>query len=183
MHDPYILIADLGILQLWHRDRNGCDGACGWSFPHLTERQRQAIKDLGFWEGRERHYLRYPFKEYRADVADRVMLYRSLVLLIARVIRVKLTVAEAEAYVADRFAVGGCDGPDHMFCFVAGYHSNNPQDVDEERARYWSQQCGGIARDLLRLKRPWWRHPRWHVHHWRINFPALRRWFGWSGLR
>lgn len=31
-----------------------------------------------------------------------------------------------------------------------------------------------IAAALNRQFRPWWRHPRWHVHHWQINFDLAR---------
>lgn len=31
-----------------------------------------------------------------------------------------------------------------------------------------------IASALHRRFRPWWRHPRWHVHHWKVNFDLLR---------
>lgn len=37
-----------------------------------------------------------------------------------------------------------------------------------------------IAGAMHRRIRPWWRHPRWHVHHWQINFDLprnLRRMF------
>jgi hypothetical protein len=183
MKDPYTLVADLRFMQIWHRDKHGADGACGWTYPRLSEEQRRACKDLGFWEARERHYLRYPFKQYTADLADRVVLYRSLLILVARVIRVNLTVSEAESITAETFSVGGVDGPDRMFCWVPGWHSNNPEDSPDDRARYWSQQVASIARDLLKRKRPWWRHPRWHLWHWRFHVPLLRRWFGWSGIK
>lgn len=31
-----------------------------------------------------------------------------------------------------------------------------------------------IAASLNRRFRPWWRHPRWHVHHWKINVDIVR---------
>lgn len=31
-----------------------------------------------------------------------------------------------------------------------------------------------IAAALNRRFRPWWKHPRWHVHHWRVNFHLLQ---------
>lgn len=31
-----------------------------------------------------------------------------------------------------------------------------------------------IAAALNRKFKPWWRHPRWHVHHWQINFDLPR---------
>jgi hypothetical protein len=31
-----------------------------------------------------------------------------------------------------------------------------------------------IAGALHRKFKPWWRHPRWHVHHWKINFDLPR---------
>ena len=31
-----------------------------------------------------------------------------------------------------------------------------------------------IAGALNRRYRPWWKHPRWHVHHWKVNFDLAR---------
>jgi hypothetical protein len=31
-----------------------------------------------------------------------------------------------------------------------------------------------VAGAMNRHTRPWWRHPRWHVHHWKINVAIVR---------
>jgi hypothetical protein len=31
-----------------------------------------------------------------------------------------------------------------------------------------------LAGALHRHYRPWWKHPRWHVHHWQVNFDLAR---------
>lgn len=182
MHDPYTLVADLRFVQVWHRDARGHDGACGWSFPHPTDEQREALKNLGFWEGRERHFLRYAEKEHRGDLAERETLYRAAVLLVARVLKLRMSFDEAAKIASLKFAVGGCEGADGLFCFLPGYHSNYPEDRDEDRADRWTQICWGIARSLLAQRRRWWQHPRWHIHHWRLHVPLLHRWFGWSSV-
>jgi hypothetical protein len=179
MHDPYTLVFCFLGVQVWHRDAHGSDGACGWSYPHLSAKQSQACKDLGFWEARERHFLRYPFKSYSADVADREALYRALLLTIARVIRVPLSIDEATKIASEKNGLGGCEGIDHVFCFVPGYHTNYKEDTPEGRADHWTQVCHSIARSLLRMKRRWWQHPRWHFWHWRFSVPALK----WSNVK
>ena len=179
MHDPYTLVSDLRFVQIWHRDARGHDGACGWSYPNPTPKQAKALKDLGWWEGRERHFLRYPFKEYRGDVADRISLYTAAILTVARVIRVRISHDFAARMAVEKFGVGGTEGPDGMFCFLPGYHCNG-EDSNEKRAEVWTGQCMAIARVLLQRRRHWWQHPRWHVHHWRFHVPILHKWFGWS---
>ena len=183
MHDPYSLVFDFGFGAIWHRDKNGADGACGWCYPRLSEKQAKAMKDLGFWEGKERHFLRYPGKVNQASITDRETLYRALLLLIARMLRIKLTVEEATLIAAEKNSVGGVDGMDRMFCFEPGWHTNRREDNEEDRREYWTGVCHGIARGLLRRKRRWYQHPRWHFWHWRISIPALNRRFGWDPLK
>ena len=181
MHDPETLAFSLylgrfNLLNVWHVDpcRGASDDSCGWTFPRLTTAQHQAMKDLGWWEGRERHYLRYPFKQYRAEVADREALYRAAILLVAKALRVRMSFGDASTMAAERFGVGGCEGPDRLFCFLPGYHTNHADDRAEDRADHWRQECTAIARLILLRHRRWWQHPRWHFWHWKLTFPGLR---------
>ncbi|MGE4408426.1 hypothetical protein [Pseudomonas sp.] len=186
MRDPYSLVCSVrlpgipALLQVWHRDRNGADGACGWTYPSLTAKQLSAIRQLGAQEARMPHFLRYPFDRYAADVGDREALYRALLLLVARMIDVRIDYVEAATIAAECTARGGFYGHDTTFCWLPGYHSNHPVDRQEDRDRHFQTICWGIARQLLAIKRPWWRHPRWHLHHWRFKSPFIaficRRW-------
>lgn len=40
-----------------------------------------------------------------------------------------------------------------------------------------------FARTYLRLIRPWWRHPRWHFWHWKINVEPLLAFKRWAFTR
>lgn len=59
---------------------------------------------------------------------------------------------------------------------------------EHDNLRHWFPDCDqeeavgrikGIFSALRRRERPWWRHPRWHLWHWRFQvhpWQALRRW-------
>lgn len=43
-----------------------------------------------------------------------------------------------------------------------------------QRKERIGSMAGAIYSWILRANRPWYRHPRWHVHHWRIQIPFLQ---------
>lgn len=55
---------------------------------------------------------------------------------------------------------------------------DNMSAIDEPEA-----VVGLIAAALNRRAKPWWRHPRWHVHHWRIQWHWLQTFNRWAFAR
>ncbi len=62
------------------------------------------------------------------------------------------------------------------------YFSNNPTDsiinaliratYSEREIEYFSSIIYGY---ILRETRPWWKHPKWHIHHWQIQVPLVTK--------
>lgn len=67
------------------------------------------------------------------------------------------------------------------------YFAENPVDSIHDSIETWThttytesdktQRCRHfvsiILPDIMRKIRPWYKHPRWHIHHWEITFPAF----------
>lgn len=177
------------LVTIWHKDpeRDGSDDSCGYCFPKLNERQRERLKNLAWSESNYPYFLRCKSKEWNGTRHEAEVLYRGLVLLVADVIDIPMTFDEAARIASRAIHHADCVDPAGSFCFLAGYHSNLMEGQSEhspEDDRYWRRErfvgiASGVARSLLKDRRRWWRHPKRHIHHWRIQIhplQKLRRW-------
>lgn len=71
-----------------------------------------------------------------------------------------------------RFAENGFDSVHYQI--VQAYNA-------EQRQKQMWDMTTIIAPYIARLQRPWYKHPRWHIHHWQLQFHFLqgikRRWW------
>lgn len=173
------------LITIWHVDpeRDGSDDSCGWSFPKLTTAQRERLKNFAWQEGRDPYFQCVNDKKWHGTRQEAEAMYRGLVLLVADLLRVKVTFDEAARYAARAIHQPNCVDAAGVFCFQPGYHSNFAEDRPSDREQRFIETMSGIARDLLRNRRPSYRHPRWHVWHWKIQVHALQTFKRWAFSR
>lgn len=172
-------------ITIWHVDpkKDGTDDSCGWSWPKITKRQRDILRNAAWSEGHDPHFLVCKSKVWDRSTIEAEHLYRGMVLLVCRVLKIKLSFDEISRYAAESMHIrtGGRAG--NVFCFLPGYHTNNEKDSEEDRREHFHGILCGVARGLLDLKRPWWRHPKWHFWHWKLQCHPLQDFKRWAFSR
>lgn len=184
MHDPMTVAFDCRpLFTIWHVDpeADGSDDSCGWAFPRLTAQQQSNLSWLAGCEARSPWFLREAAKVAESP-ADTEALLRGAFLAVARMLRVRLSIAAATRHAA-AFLHEPADNPRSMLCHLPGWHTNFEEDTEERRKDAASRLFVTLARILLRERRPWWRHPRWHVRHWKIQVHPVETFKRWAWSR
>ncbi len=164
-------------LTIWHRDpeRNGSDDSCGWSYPHLSQKHRKRLKAFAWSEARDPYFIAQSGKTWAGSNSEAEAMYRGLILQVCRVAGVPMTFGEAAKMASLHIQCPDCCPRADILCFQPGYHTNSKSDDREERERHFYGMCCGILKGILASRRPWYRHPRWHIHHWQFQFHPLQR--------
>lgn len=170
------------LVDIWHIDpeHDGSDDSCGWSYVKVP---KAIVRELEFdagCEARSPWLLRDAAKQ-PLSVVDAERKLTHAILLVARRCKIRCSHARAE-----RLAVSLIHNPvDNLrssLCFLPGWHSNFDEDRESDRKDSALSLYVSLARILLTDARPWWKHPRWHFWHWKINVQpvqAFKRW-AWS---
>lgn len=172
-------------LTIWHVDpeRDGTDDSCGYSRVRLTKRQIERLRNACWHEARHPHFLRCPAKEWTGSIAEVESLYRGLVFLVVRVLRLKVSYEEIALYAIDRTHVHDCGKAGSVFCFQPGYHTNFAADREDDREHHFHSILCNVASNLLTDRRHWWQHPKWHFWHWKFQCHPLNNFKRWAFSR
>jgi hypothetical protein len=176
MHDPYSQITRFGPFTLWHKDpeKHGDDDSCGWFLRHYHLDQELA-KII-------RQEFEFNFKHNYWFTEDGMPIFstQGIVLNMYGAAAWKIFYPNRRKY--DRFF------RTHLYSILK--FAENPTDslhraitneyryrmIEHDRSQVESREeriarfSSVVYSDIMRKLRPWYKHPRWHIHHWRVSF-------------
>lgn len=179
-------------ITIWHVDPelDGTDDSCGWSRPRLSKDQKARIESISGDEAREPWYQRHYGKTIDSPTEAETLI-RQAFLLVGRVFSKQhiceppikpVTFEEAAAWAADML----CSPVDNLrgsLSFIPGYHSNSEKDQERDRQYTASRFFYCIASYILKKRRRWYQHPRWHIWHWKLQIHPLQDFKRWAFTR
>lgn len=155
------------IMTIWHCDpeTDGSDNSCGWAYPNLSDTDKKIVKAISDLEnysiGFSSPYLPITVVDPRYDYPQQTMgdCLASIAWVWQQVAwykdkRKKLTAGEW--WFCNKLAVNPADNLRHT---LADFENN------DRVKRFISL----VMRQYLFYHRPWYKHPRWHFHHWKVQ--------------
>jgi len=171
------------IVTVWHVDpeKDGSDDSCGWSYPRCTKEQSDRLKTLAQDEAHDPWFQKEKGKRHHSPT-EMETLARQAILLTARVLRVNVTLEQATLWAVEMLNCS-YDNIRGDFSFLAGWHSNNPNDTEDSRQYHAEGLFFTCARIILRNKRRWYQHPKYHFWHWKLQMHPLQAFKRWAFSR
>lgn len=172
-------------ITIWHVDPelNGSDDSCGFSYPRLTAEQIESLKVLAWNEANYPYYLKRNGRKWMGTRHEAECLYRGLMINVADRLKVRMTFEEVAKYASHVIHLSTSSDVADIFVYEPGFHSNFQEDHKEERERYFLGVICGIARNILGSRRPWYKHPKWHIKHWKIQCHPIQQFKRWAFSR
>lgn len=179
MHDPQTRAFRIGpgrnpFLEVWHQDpcSDHTDDSCGWFIRgrHMDQSMRAGVRrdfefEAQYWFGADGKPLMSPSGlalQMFQIAAWRIfnMSHRKRDRWLRKNLHSIMNFAENPIDCLFGFK------PDLTPASLEGW-----RETKQERIHSFAD-C--VATYILRDIRPWYMHPRWHIHHWRLSFPMLR---------
>lgn len=172
-------------ITIWHVDpeKDGTDDSCGWAWPKITKKQREVLRNVAWNEGDNPHFLCCAANEWEGTITEAISLKLGLYLLVDRVLKLHLDLNSLHRAAIESEHIHDCGKSGAAFCFLPGYHTNSENDSKEGRQEHFHGILCNVARHLLDMKRPWWRHPKWHFWHWKISCQPVSQFKRWAFSR
>jgi hypothetical protein len=168
-------------------ETDGSDDSCGWSSPKPTKTQREALRFFANSEAREPYYLAFRGKQIESPAEAETLLRQAFYAVGQRLFNWQtagraVTFAEASEWACAMLG-DHTDNFRSSLAFLPGWHSNFDEDRPSDREYCAARLFDSIARYILRERRRWYQHPRWHFWHWSIRVIPLQNFKRWAFSR
>ena len=94
----------------------------------------------------------------------------------------RVTYAEASQWACEMLA-NPVDNFRGSLSFLPRWDSNNAEDRESDREYTAERFFWCIGAFILRRRRPWYRHPRWHIWHWHLQIHPVQDFKRWAFTR
>lgn len=179
-------------ITIWHVDpeTDGSDDSCGWSRPRMSKDQLDRIHSIAGDEAREPWFQQYRGKRIDSPTEAETLL-RQAFMLVGKIFSKQhvckppvrpVTHAEASAWACTMLA-NPVDNFRSSLSFLAGWSSNSPEDRERDRQYTAERFFVAVGGYILRERRRWYEHPRWHVWHWELQIHPLQAFKRWAFTR
>lgn len=168
MHDPRIVAFSNKVFTVWHVDpeTDGSDDSCGWSAPKTSKEVRAKIKSEAAFE-----YDFYFGTEYQTISRMHTASCYEVIYAIWSQLGWRLYREHVTPQDLIEIASLASNPSDNLRSLVyAAKHDK------EEFVRLWHL----VHRCRSRVRRPWYRHPRWHLKHLRLQIHPWQRFKRWA---
>ncbi len=151
-------------VTIWHHDpgTDGTHDSCGWFLPKLTiEEIRKLNINMDYWKNDV-----FLIKEWN-DSRRLQCIYTTFRIAKWAMYKKHLNLKDKIRILDLALNLGDC----------LKIYNEYPVSEEIENMIYL------VARNMKRLRRKWWQHPRWHIYHWRIQIHFIQRLKRWLFTR
>lgn len=166
----------LPLITIWHNDpeKDGTDDSCGWFIRprHADQKVLEKIQKEFAFNFKNNYWFDKEGKQIFSTIGTLMLMYEC-----AAWIHFKHNRKKKDAFMRKHcasiihFAENPIDcGGD---CITAKFYlSTNSNLLSEDR---FNGMAGMVYTDILRKERKWYQHPKWHIHHWSIQFHPIQQ--------
>jgi len=176
-------------ITIWHVDpeKDGTDDSCGWFMRSRhgdkkvleeIEREFEFNWDSSFESGKNKYYTGY----FREDGVLNMCLHSVVIDLFFRAAQIVYGMdwdkgmKYINRHIGEilRFAENPVDSLHTSL--TRKYQNACGEEYNSEVRKGWIKETASIIYGfILRSERPWYKHPRWHIHHWKIQIHPLQK--------
>lgn len=185
MHDPMTVAHEIKwpiknkygyrepVITIWHIDPDirGDDDSCGYSFPKITDEERVMIRKLAH------NQYGQLFEKDKAEIEHKSYAYicsnqdsYGVVYWSWRAIK---HIGKKGWQYGKELSLSELQYVYNLYCCPNDNLKNSLNSIKTESD--YANVLYLIFRCYKRYSRKWYQHPRWHIHHWRVQFNTFQK--------